>query len=149
MINVVVLMGRLVADPELKQTANGASVTSFRIAVDRNFANKETGERQADFINIVAWRQTAEFVCKYFRKGSMIAVEGSLQTRNYEDKDGNKRTAYEVVANNVSFTGSKAESGTAPRENVASFEVPATAFSSGSNGDFEVVNEQDDDDLPF
>ncbi len=149
MINVVVLMGRLVADPELKQTANGASVTSFRIAVDRNFANKETGERQADFITIVAWRQTAEFVCKYFRKGSMIAVEGSLQTRNYEDKDGNKRTAYEVVANNVSFTGSKAESGTAPRENVASFEVPATAFSSGSNGDFEVVNEQDDDDLPF
>ena len=149
MINVVVLMGRLVADPELKQTANGASVTSFRIAVDRNFANKETGERQADFINIVAWRQTAEFVCKYFRKDSMIAVEGSLQTRNYEDKDGNKRTAYEVVANNVSFTGSKAESGTAPRENVASFEVPATAFSSGSNGDFEVVNEQDDDDLPF
>ena len=149
MINVVVLMGRLVADPELKQTANGASVTSFRIAVDRNFANKETGERQADFITIVAWRQTAEFVCKYFRKGSMIAVEGSLQTRYYEDKDGNKRTAYEVVANNVSFTGSKAESGTAPRENVASFEVPATAFSSGSNGDFEVVNEHDDDDLPF
>ncbi|MBQ7799684.1 MAG: single-stranded DNA-binding protein [Oscillospiraceae bacterium] len=149
MINVVVLMGRLVADPELKQTANGASVTSFRIAVDRNFANKETGERQADFINIVAWRQTADFVCKYFRKGSMIAIEGSLQTRSYEDKDGNKRTAYEVVASNVSFTGSKAESGTAPRDNVASFEVPATAFSAGSNGDFEVVNEQDDDDLPF
>ncbi|MBE6788377.1 MAG: single-stranded DNA-binding protein [Ruminococcaceae bacterium] len=146
MINVVVLMGRLVADPELKQTANGASVTSFRIAVDRNFANKETGERQADFISIVAWRQTAEFVCKYFRKGSMIALEGSLQTRSYEDKDGNKRTAYEVVASNVSFTGSKAESGT--RE-VASFDVPATAFSSGSNGDFEVVNDQDDDDLPF
>ena len=149
MINVVVLMGRLVADPELKQTANGASVTSFRIAVDRNFANKETGERQADFINIVAWRQTAEFVCKYFRKGSMIAIEGSLQTRSYEDKDGNKSTAYDVVANNVSFTGSKAESGTAARDNAAAFEVPATAFSAGSNGDFEVVNEQDDDDLPF
>ena len=149
MINVVVLMGRLVADPELKQTANGASVTSFSIAVERNFANKETGERTADFINIVAWRQTAEFVCKYFRKGSMIAIEGSLQSRSYEDKEGKKRTVYEVVANNVSFTGSKAESGTAPRENVASFEVPATAFSAGSNGDFEVVNEQDDDDLPF
>ena len=148
MINVVVLMGRLVADPELKQTANGASVTSFRIAVDRNFANKETGERQADFITIVAWRQTAEFICKYFRKGSMIAVEGSLQSRNYDDKDGNKRTVYEVVANNVSFTGSKAESGTASREAVP-FEVPATAFSSGSNGDFEIVNEQDDEDLPF
>ncbi len=140
-------MGRLVADPELKQTANGVATTSFRIAVDRNFANKQTGERQADFINIVAWRQTAEFVCKYFRKGSMIALEGSLQTRSYEDKDGNKRTAYDVVANNVSFTGSKAESGT--RENAIPFEVPATAFSSGSQGDFEVVNEQEDDDLPF
>ena len=148
MINVVVLMGRLVADPELKQTQNGTSVCSFRIAVDRNVANKQTGERQADFINITAWRQTAEFVCKYFRKGSMIAIEGSLQTRGYTDKDGNNRTAYEVVANNVSFTGSKAESGT--RETGATpFEVPATAFSSGSNGDFEVVNEQEDDDLPF
>lgn len=146
MINVVVLMGRLVADPELKSTANGIATTSFRIAVDRNFANKQTGERQADFINIVAWRQTAEFICKYFRKGSMIAIEGSLQTRSYEDKDGNKRTAYDVVANNVSFTGSKAESGT--RDTVP-FEVPTTAFSSGSQGDFEVVNEQDDDDLPF
>ena len=148
MINVVVLMGRLVADPELKQTQNGTSVCSFRIAVDRNVANKQTGERQADFINITAWRQTAEFVCKYFRKGSMIAIEGSLQTRSYTDKDGNNRTAYDVVANNVSFTGSKAESGT--RDAAATpFEVPATAFSSGSNGDFEVVNEQEDDDLPF
>ena len=148
MINVVVLMGRLVADPELKQTQNGTSVCSFRIAVDRNVANKQTGERQADFINITAWRQTAEFVCKYFRKGSMIAIEGSLQTRSYTDKDGNNRTAYDVVANNVSFTGSKAESGTRDA-NATPFEVPATAFSSGSNGDFEVVNEQEDDDLPF
>ena len=81
MINVVVLMGRLVADPELKQTPSGVSVTSFRIAVDRNFSNKQTGERQADFINVVAWRSTAEFVCKYFRQGSMIALEGSLQSR--------------------------------------------------------------------
>lgn len=146
MINVVVLMGRLTADPELKQTANGSSVTSFSIAVERNFANKETGERQADFINIVAWRQTADFICKYFRKGSMIAVEGSLQSRSYEDKEGKKRTVYEVVASNVSFTGSKAESGT---RDGATFEVPATAFSAGSNGDFEVVDEQEDDDLPF
>lgn len=148
MINVVVLMGRLTADPELKQTANGTSVCSFSIAVDRAFANKQTGERQADFINITAWRQTAEFICKYFRKGSMIAIEGSLQSRNYEDKEGKKRTAYEVVANNVSFTGSKAESGTRDA-NATPFEVPATAFSSGSNGDFEVITEQEDDDLPF
>ena len=149
MINVVVLMGRLVADPELKSTANGIATTSFRIAVDRNFANKQTGERQADFINIVAWRQTAEFICKYFRKGSMIAIEGSLQTRNYEDKNGNKRTAYEVVANNVSFTGSKSESGTAGAAPSVPFDVPTTAFSAGSNGDFEVVSDEDDDDLPF
>ncbi len=142
-------MGRLVADPELKQTANSTAVTSFRIAVDRAFANKQTGERQADFINIVAWRQTAEFICKYFRKGSMIAIEGSLQTRSYEDKDGNKRTAYDVVANNVSFTGSKSESGTRDAAASVPFEVPATAFSSGSQGDFELVNEQEDDDLPF
>ena len=148
MINVVVLMGRLTADPELKQTANGASVTSFSIAVDRNFANKQTGERQTDFINIVAWRQTAEFICKYFRKGSMIAIEGSLQSRGYEDKEGKKRTVYEVLANNVSFTGSKSETGTQGRE-AAVFDVPATAFSSGSDGDFEIVSEQDDDDLPF
>ncbi len=102
-------MGRLTADPELKQTASSTPVTSFRIAVDRNFANKETGERQADFINIIAWRQTAEFICKHFRKGSMIAIEGSLQSRSYEDKNGNKRTAYDVVANNVSFAGGKSE----------------------------------------
>lgn len=147
MLNVVILMGRLVADPELKQTPNGIYTTTFRMAVERNFANKQTGERQADYINIVAWRNTAEFVCKYFKKGSMIAVEGSLQSRNYEDKDGNKRTAYEVVANNVSFTGSKAESGTAAAP-AATFEVPAAAFSTGSNGDFEVIAD-DDDDLPF
>ncbi len=148
MINVVVLMGRLTADPELKQTASGTSVCSFSIAVDRGFANKQTGERQTDFINITAWRQTAEFICKYFRKGSMIAIEGSLQSRSYEDKEGKKRTAYEVVANNVSFTGSKAESGTRDA-NATPFEVPTTAFSSGSNGDFEVISDQEDDDLPF
>lgn len=127
-------MGRLVADPELKQTANGTSVTSFRIAVDRNFANKETGERQADFINIVAWRQTAEFVCKYFRKGNMIAIEGSLQTRSYEDKDGNKRTSYDVVASNVSFAGAKADNAAQ-----TSFTAPP-AFEEVPDGD---------EDLPF
>lgn len=147
MLNVVVLMGRLTADPELKRTASDIAVTSFSIAVDRG-ANKQ-GERVADFINIVAWRHTAEFICKYFRKGSMIAIEGSLQTRNYEDKNGNKRTAYEVVANNVSFTGSKSESGTAGAAPSAPFDVPTTAFSAGSNGDFEVVSDEDDDDLPF
>ncbi len=127
-------MGRLVADPELKTTASGTSVTSFRIAVDRNFANKETGEKQTDFISIIAWRQTAEFICKYFRKGSMIAIEGSLQSRSYEDKNGNKRTAYDVVASNVSFAGGKADN-TAQ----TSFAAPP-AFEEVPDGD---------EDLPF
>ncbi len=144
MFNLVVLTGRLTADPELRYTPSNIPVTTFSIAVSRRYKAGEQAE--ADFINIVAWRQTADFICKYFRKGSMIAIEGSLQSRSYEDKEGKKRTVYEVVASNVSFTGSKAESGT--RESAA-FEVPATAFSAGSNGDFEVVNDQDDDDLPF
>ena len=99
-------MGRLTAAPELKTTPSGVSVTSFRVAVDRNFV-LQGEERQADFIDIVAWRQTAEFICRYFRKGSMIAVQGSIQTRNYEDRNGNKRTAIEIVADNVSFCGEK------------------------------------------
>ena len=128
-------MGRLVADPELKKTQNGTSVCSFRIAVDRNVTNKQTGERATDYINVIAWRQTAEFVCKYFRKGSMIALEGSLQSRSYTDKDGNNRTAYDVVANNVFFTGSKSEGAAAP------IEMPQSQ-------DFEVIDGEDDD-LPF
>ena len=111
MINNVVIMGRLTADPELKKTQSDLSITSFCVAVDRSYV-RDGEERQADFINVVAWRGTAEFVTRYFHKGSMIAVQGSIQTRKYEDKDGNKRTAVEVLANNVSFCGSKAESGT-------------------------------------
>ena len=106
MLNVVAIMGRLVADPELRTTQNGTNVCSFRIACDRNFA-RQGEQRQADFIDIVAWRQQAEFVSKYFQKGSLIAIEGSLQTRQYQDKNGNNRTAVEVVANNVNFAGSK------------------------------------------
>lgn len=105
-LNVVVLMGRMVADPELKRTQSGVYVSSFRVAVDRSFSKEE---RKADFIDVVAWKGTAEFICKYFHKGSMIALAGSLQTRNYEDKNGNKRTAYEVVANEVHFAGSQAK----------------------------------------
>ena len=106
MINNVVIMGRLTKDAELKTTANGISVTSFTIAVDRKF-NKQGEEKQADFIDIIAWRGTAEFISKYFRKGSMIAVQGSIQTRMYEDKNGNKRKAVEIVADEVSFCGDK------------------------------------------
>ena len=106
MLNVAILMGRLVADPEIRHTPNDIAVTSFTIAVDRSYV-KSGAERQADFIDIVAWRATAEFVCKYFRKGQMIAVQGSIQTRSYTDKDGNKRKAFEIVADNVHFADSK------------------------------------------
>ena len=151
MLNCAVLMGRLVADPELRTTPNGISVTTFRIAVDRSYV-RQGEERQADFIDIVAWRQTADFVTRYFRKGSMIAVQGSIQTRSYEDKTGNKRTAVEVVADNVSFCGSKAESGTAGgaamRPATAAPAAPAASFSTGGMGDFESI-EDDDDSLPF
>lgn len=106
MLNNVTLMGRLVADPELKTTQNGTSVVSFRLAVERNYA-PQGQERQADFIPCVAWRQTAEFIGRYFTKGRMIAVEGSLQSRNYEDKNGQKRTAYEVIVDQAYFADSK------------------------------------------
>ena len=149
MLNCAVLMGRLVADPELRTTTTGISVTSFRIAVDRSFV-RQGEERQADFIDIVAWRQTADFVTRYFRKGSMIAVQGSIQTRSYEDKQGNKRTAVEVVADNVSFCGSKAESGTTGgmARPAAAPAAPAASFTTSGMGDFESI-EDDDDSLPF
>ena len=131
MLNSVVLIGRLTADPEHKQTPSGVSVTSFSIAVDRNYIDKD-GNRQTDFINIVAWRNTADFICRYFSKGRMIAIEGSIQTRKYEDKDGNKRTAFEVIANRVFPCGDKPTKG--------------TTGGSINESDFEEVP---DDDLPF
>lgn len=115
MLNVVALMGRLTADPELRATPAGVSVTSFTIAVDRSFV-KQGEERQTDFINCVAWRGAADFVAKHFQKGSLIAVDGSIQTRRYQDKDGHNRTAFEVVVNNAHFGSSKpAEKQAAPR----------------------------------
>ena len=106
MLNTAILMGRLVADPELRHTPNNVAVTSFTIAVDRSYVKAGT-ERQADFIDIVAWRNTAEFVCRYFRKGQMIALQGSIQTRSYTDSQGIKRKAFEIVAENVHFADSK------------------------------------------
>ena len=154
MLNVIAIMGRLVADPELRHTPQGTSVTSFTVAVDRNFA-RQGEQRQTDFIDVVAWRQTAEFVCKYFQKGSMIAVDGSLQTRMYTDKNGNNRKAYEIMANNVSFTGSKASSNPgggnyapAPHQEYSRPAAPAVpSYSAGSNDDFAVID--DNEDLPF
>ena len=120
-MNKVVLMGRFTKDPELKATASGVSVTSFTLAVDRAYTPAGQ-ERIADFIPCVAWRQTAEFVSKHFHKGRMVALEGSLQSRSYEDKEGNKRTVYEVVADRVYFTGDKAN-GIDAKANPADFTV--------------------------
>jgi len=139
MFNLVVLTGRLTADPELKTTPNGISVTTFSIAVDRRYRSGE--ERQTDFINIVAWRSSAEFITKYFKKGSLIGIEGSIQTRRYQDKNGNNRTAFEVVANNVQFVESK-------RDNTSSEDTSAS-FSNADANDFADLGDASDDDLPF
>ena len=133
MLNVVSLQGRLVRDPELKNTQSGTPYSSFTIAVDRGYV-KHGEERKADFIDIVAWRGTAEFVSKWFKKGSMIVLSGSVQTRNYEDKNGNKRKAVEIIANEVSFGGDKKSSNTAD----------ATADSN----EFTPIDENSED-LPF
>ena len=126
MLNSVIIMGRLTADPELKKTQSGISVTALTVAVDRRY-QKAGEEKQTDFINVVAWRQTAEFIEKYFSKGSMIAVRGSIQTRRYEDNNGNKRTAVEVVADEVSFCGSNSQkNGVQPTEHDDFEEIPVT-----------------------
>ena len=143
MLNIVVLTGRLTADPELRHTSNDIAVTSFTIAVNRRFS-KNVEERQTDFIDIVAWRNTAEFVSKYFNKGQLVAVEGSIQTRSYQDKDGNKRKAFEVVAENVHFAEPKRDySQSVPKQEVS---APAS-FENGSVDDFKEIPM--DDDLPF
>ena len=143
MLNNVVLMGRLTFEPELKVTQSGVSVVRFGIAVDRRY-QQQNAEKKADFIDCVAWRQTAEFIEKYFHKGNMIAVEGSIQTENYVDQNGTNRKSVSVVANNVSFCGSKSESnaqnGNAPAQSSSQTYAP-------SDMDIEVID--DDDDLPF
>ena len=145
MFNLVVLSGRLTADVELKTTPNGVSVCSFSIAVERRY--KQGEERQADFINITAWRQTAEFVSKYFSKGSMIGIEGSIQTRRYQDKDGNNRTAFEVVANNVQFMESKRSEGNGEGNSLPTPQNdPLSQFAERLDEFTEVAT---DDDLPF
>lgn len=110
MLNKVILMGRLTADPELRQTTSGISSCRFSVAVNRSYTSKDTGERQTDFINVVAWRNTAEFVSRYFSKGKMIIVEGSLRNNNYTDQNGIKHYSMDVQADNVSFGESKSAS---------------------------------------
>ena len=155
-MNVVCLVGRLTADPELRQTPNGISVCSFSVAINRSFAGAN-GERQADFINCVAWRQTAEFISRYFRKGQNIGLNGSIQTRTYQDKDtGKNRTAFEVVINNAYFVESKGTSQNTGFNNGGynNYQEPAkpagiaSSFSTGELDDFSSIA-SDDGDLPF
>ena len=144
-MNNICLLGRLTADPELRHTPSQVAVTSFTVAVDRSYTPKGQ-ERQADFIPVVAWRQTAEFVCRYFRKGQRIALQGSLQSRSYTDKEGNKRTAYEVVAEHVFFAESK-NGGTAPVAPTVDYSDRVPQSSIPEAEDFEVI--PDEDSLPF
>ena len=170
MLNHIVIMGRLVRDPELRRTGTGVAVASFRVAVDRDFAPKDGGERKADFIDCVAWRQTGEFISKYFTKGRMIIVDGRLEMRDWTDKDGNKRTSAEIVVANAYFGDSKRDgdsgnssyggnayggnnsygnagnygSASAPAPNYGGYSAPASAPAS----DFAML-EDDDAQLPF
>ena len=140
MMNVICLQGRMVRDPELKQTNSGVAVANFTIAVQRNMKS-QNGERESDFIDIVCWRHTAEFVSKYISKGDLVCLNGTLQTRNYEDKNGNKRKAYEVVADNVHFGGDKSRETTSNDAAQTEISVPDT-----KDGYVEI---DDDSDLPF
>ena len=154
MYNKAIVMGRLTADPELRQTPSGVAVTSFSIAVNRAFTNRQTGERQTDFLDIVAWRNTAEFVCRYFAKGRPILIEGTIQTRTYVDKAGQNRRAWEIVADSAHFADSRpqdgvggaAPMGATPQQNQAP-QMSAPAYQSGSVDDFAEID--DDGDLPF
>ena len=127
MLNHITVMGRLTRDPELRRTGNGIAVTSFTLAVDRDFSNKESGEKETDFIDCVAWRGTGEFVAKHLTKGRMAIASGRLQIRSYTDKDGNKRRAAEIIADNVYFGDAK-NSGTdttpTPAQSFAAIEIP-------------------------
>jgi single-strand DNA-binding protein len=148
-LNKVVLAGRITADPELKQTTSGISVLSFTIAVNRSYVSKGSEqERQADFINVVAWRQTAEFISKYFRKGSAICVTGSIQTRSWQDQQGQRRYATEVVADEAMFVESRGEGANAQSYTTDAYgAAPAYSSNVGSAPNFEDHNT--DDDLPF
>ena len=149
MLNHITLMGRLVRDPELRRTGSGVAVASFRIAVDRDYSPKDGGERKADFIDCVAWRQTGEFISKYFTKGRMIVVDGRLEMRDWTDREGNKRTSAEINVDNAYFGDSKRDG-----DNGGSFSAPAASGFGGYSApaapasDFAMLDD-DDAQLPF
>lgn len=148
-MNTVCLIGRLTFEPELKSTPSGVSVTRLQIAVDRKY-QRQGEDRKTDFIDVTAWRQTAEFINRYFHKGDMIAIEGSIQTESYTDRDGSKRKSVAVIASNVSFCGSRSEIAPAGgNANTATTRrtTPAQGYSNAAPLDFEEI--VDDGDLPF
>ncbi len=155
MLNKIFLQGRLVADPELRRTTSGVAVATFRLAVDRDYKSKNPDEQTADFITVVAWRSSAEFVSRYFSKGRMAIVEGRLQVRSYTDRDGTRRTVAEVVSDNIYFGDSKRDSGDsyggnsgyAPAPAPASY-APTAASAPVARNEFAELNE-DDGELPF
>ena len=159
MLNRIILMGRLTRDPELRHTGSGTAVASFSLAVERDFRDKASGQRVTDFIDVVAWRQTGEFVSKYFTKGRMAVVEGRLQIRDWQDRDGNKRRSAEVVADNVYFgdsrrDGDSQDGGYVPASSSyssapSSYAPPANqSFGSAPVSDFAELSD-DDGELPF
>ena len=150
MLNHIVLMGRLTRDPELRRTGSGIPVASFSLAVDRDFgSNRETGEKETDFIDIVAWRSTAEFVSRYFTKGKMAVVSGRLQIRAWTDKDGNKRSSAEVVADNVYFGDSKRDGESTGSTYAHRSSAPASDYASATKEDRFSDLSDDESELPF
>lgn len=154
MLNRITIMGRLVRDPELRRTQSGTAVCSFTVAVDRDFQSRDSAEKQTDFIDVVAWRQTGEFVSKYFAKGRMIVVSGSLQSRKWQDRNGQNRISWEVIADNVYFGDSKRDgaerSGDYDNYSAPSYNAPAGGYAApmGGASDFSEIDEEDGD-LPF
>ena len=155
MLNHITIMGRLVRDPELRRTGSGVAVASFRVAVDRDFVAKDGGERKADFIDCVAWRQTGEFISKYFTKGRMIVVDGRLEMRDWTDKEGNKRTSAEVVVANAYFGDSRRDGDSGNSFGGNTYSAPAPSYgeysapvASAPASDFSVLDDNDAQ-LPF
>ncbi len=142
MLNRIIIMGRLVRDPELRHTQSGTPVASFTLAVDRDFKSKESGEKGVDFLDVVAWRSTAEFVSKFFSKGRMAVAEGRLQIRDWTDREGNKRKSAEVVADNVYFGDSRKDNDSAP-PTIPNYDMPPTT------AQFNELDPDDEKSLPF
>ena len=150
MLNHITIMGRLTRDPELRRTGSGTAVASFTLAVDRDFTDKQSGEKETDFIECVAWRQTGEFISRYFRKGQNIGLNGTIQTRQYQDKDtGKNRTAFEVIINNAYFVESKNSSNGQAQTQPQTQQTPSPSIGYGNElDDFSQIASEDGD-LPF